>query len=164
MNSDPSSLQNLNDIVVPPPAPWWPLAPGWYIAGGILALLLLWRAYVYWQASRRNRYRRAALKELSVIRTQGDAAAMRRLPLLLKRTALSAWPREEVASLSGPAWHDFLDRTARTKLFTGGAGQILDQLAYTTNDAAPPAAADAGALLTASEFWLTNHHREAGKR
>ena len=164
MNSDPSSLQNLNDIVVPPPAPWWPPAPGWYIAGAILALLLLWRIYIFWQASRRNRYRRAALKELSLIRTQGDAAALRRLPLLLKRTALSAWPREEVASLSGQAWHEFLDRTAQTKLFTGGAGQILNQLAYTGRDTAPPAAKDAGTLLAASEFWLTNHRREAGKR
>jgi len=164
MNTDPASLQNLNDIVVPPPAPWWPLAPGWYIAGGILALLLLWRIYIYWQAAKRNRYRRAALKELSVIRIQGDFAALRRLPLLLKRTALSAWPREEVASLSGPPWHEFLDRTAQTKLFAGGAGQILDQLAYTGRETAPPATADAGTLLAASEFWLNNHHREEAKR
>ena len=164
MNNDPSSLQNLNDIVVPPSAPWWPLAPGWYVAGGILVLLLLWRIYIFWEASRRNRYRRVALKELSVIRTERDAAALRRLPALLKRTALSVWPREEVASLSGPAWHDFLDRTAQTKLFTGGAGQVLDQLAYTSKEMAPPAEADAGTLLNASEFWLTNHHREAGKR
>ena len=164
MNNDPSSLQNLNDIVVPPSAPWWPLAPGWYVAGGILALLLLWRIYIFWEASRRNRYRRVALKELSVIRTERDAAALRRLPALLKRTALSVWPREEVASLSGPAWHDFLDRTAQTKLFTGGAGQVLDQLAYTSKEMAPTAEADAGTLLNASEFWLTNHHREAGKR
>ena len=164
MTNDPSSLQNLNDIVVPPPAPWWPLAPGWYVVGGILALLLLWRIYIFWEASRRNRYRRVALKELSVIRTEGDTAALRRLPVLLKRTALSAWPREEVASLSGPAWHEFLDRTAQTKLFTGGAGLILDQLAYTMRETAPPAEVDVGTLLNASEFWLTNHHREAGKR
>ena len=164
MNIDPASLKNLNDIVVPPPAPWWPPAPGWYIASGILALLLLWRIYIYWQASRRNRYRRAALKELSVIRIQGDSAALRRLPLLLKRTALSAWPREEVASLSGLAWHEFLDRTAQSDLFTGGAGQILDQLAYTGRETAPPAVAETGALLAASEFWLKNHHRDEVKR
>jgi len=33
---DPTSLENLYDIAMPPPIPWWPLAPGWYVVGGVL--------------------------------------------------------------------------------------------------------------------------------
>ena len=34
--NDPGSLQNLNDIVVPGPVAWWPLAPGWYLLLAVL--------------------------------------------------------------------------------------------------------------------------------
>jgi hypothetical protein len=34
--ADLTSLENLYDIVMPPPIPWWPLAPGWYVVGGVL--------------------------------------------------------------------------------------------------------------------------------
>ena len=40
LDSDPGSLDRLHDIVSPPPAPWWPPAPGWYALGLIVLLLL----------------------------------------------------------------------------------------------------------------------------
>ena len=40
MKPDPASLENLRDIAVPPPVPWWPPAPGWWVLG-LLALLVL---------------------------------------------------------------------------------------------------------------------------
>ena len=46
---------------------------------------------------RRNAYRREALRELE----EADAAD---ISAILKRTALVAFPREQVASLSGAAW------------------------------------------------------------
>ena len=38
--SDPGNLQNLNDIVLPVPAHWWPPAPGWYVLAGLLLAVL----------------------------------------------------------------------------------------------------------------------------
>ena len=98
MNSDPASLDNLRDLVAPPPVPWWPPAPGWW---GLLALVTLsvsvfaWRRWRSWHA---NAYRRAALREL-----QGAASAAE-VAEILKRTVLAAYPRAEVAALSGSAW------------------------------------------------------------
>jgi lauroyl/myristoyl acyltransferase len=36
---------------------------------------------------------------------------------LLKRAALTAFPRDQVARLTGPAWFTFLDCTGRTTVF-----------------------------------------------
>ena len=40
--NDPGSLQNLNDIVLPAPVPWWPLAPGWWVLIGLIPIVGFW--------------------------------------------------------------------------------------------------------------------------
>lgn len=155
--NDAGSLQNLNDIVVPAPAAWWPLAPGWYVLAGVLLLLGAWWAFRQWSRWKQNRYRRQALSELALIRDGGNESNLREVPVLLKRTAVSAWPRDEVASLSGEAWHRFLDRTAGFSRFCGGAGKTLDQLSYAGRDELNPPAAEIGRLMDAAESWLKHH-------
>jgi hypothetical protein len=105
MNQDPASLDNLSDIAVPPPVSWWPLAPGWWVVIGIAVLVTAvaaWKAWLRWQA---NAYRRAAFDEL------GKAKTVSAISEILKRTALAAFPRTDVASLSGPAWCQWLSDT-----------------------------------------------------
>jgi hypothetical protein len=153
--NNPGSLQNLNDIVAPAAAGWWPVAPGWYVVAGLFLAGLVIVALRQWRRWRRNRYRRLALEQLAVIRS--DKEALSQLPQLLKRAALCAWPREEVASLSGAAWHRFLDETAGTGKFGQGAGELLDQLSY---NSAGREAWDSPArelVLDAAEFWLQHH-------
>jgi hypothetical protein len=154
--SDPASLQNLHDIVPPAPPPWWPPAPGWYVVLAVVMVFLLWglfRALKTWQ---QNRYRREALGELADIRRIGAAAAGR-LPALLKRTALSAWPRDEVASLTGSEWHAFLDRTAMTDRFSTGGGAVLERLSFSTAAAGNGGDDDFGRALEDAAFWLHKH-------
>ena len=159
--SDPGSLQNLNDIVVPGPVAWWPPAPGWYVVLAVLAAFLLWISFRGLRTWRRNTYRRQALRELADIKRAGVAAAAR-IPVLLKRAALSAWTRPEVAPLSGPEWHDFLDRTAGTDRFrAGGAGALVDRLAYAGHDGMAVSGDEFRQLHDAAKFWLKNHRREA---
>ena len=43
--SDPGSLQNLHDIVVPGPAAWWPPAPGWYVLAAVALSVGEWCLY-----------------------------------------------------------------------------------------------------------------------
>jgi hypothetical protein len=150
VSTDTTALERLHDIVVPGPAPWWPLAPGWYWLIGFLVVLtaaVLWRALVHWQ---RNCYRREALAELARIEAQIESAAIADrardtsrnsvLPAmaeLLKRTALTAYPREQVAALTGPAWFAFLDQTGGTQ-FSGGLGAALAHGNYFTGDTLTP--------------------------
>ena len=161
--NEAASLQNLNDIVVPEPAAWWPLAPGWYVLAAILLALLAWLALRVWQGWRRNSYRRQALAELSAIRAGGDASSLQQVPELLKRTALSAWPRQQVAGLSGAAWHRFLDDAAGMQRFRGNAGEILDRLAYAGRGDRLPDSSEAALLLDAAEAWLKQHRLAEGE-
>jgi hypothetical protein len=159
--NDPGSLQNLNDIVVPDPVAWWPPAPGWYFVLAVLAVFLLWISFRGLRRWRRNTYRRQALRELADIDRAGPGAAAG-IPVLLKRAALSAWTRPEVARLSGPEWHQFLDRTAGTDRFrAGGAGALMDRLAYAGRAGMALSADEFRQLHGAAEFWLKNHRPEA---
>ena len=153
--NDTGSLQNLNDIVLPAPVPWWPLAPGWYILAAILLVLLVVLALRGWRRWRRNAYRRQALARVAAMRAgQGELGD---LPAVLKQTAMCVWPRRQVAALCGPDWHDFLDSSGAGGRFGDGAGGILDRLSYGGAAVHPPDAAERLRLLDAAETWLRRH-------
>jgi len=160
---DPASLQNLNDIITPPPVPWLPPAPGWYAAGFSVLLLLGWftlKSYGVWK---RNKYRREALTALNGLEKEmADSVqyekSLPRLPQLVKRTAIAGYGRNEVASLAGSGWLAFLDKTGSTDAFTAGDGKLL-----TDCSSLPPAKLAAFSeeqvtgLLKAVHLWINKH-------
>jgi Domain of unknown function (DUF4381) len=118
-----------------------------------------WRAWRRWRATA---YRRAALAEWRQLKSQAvdpgqREAALRHLPELVKRTALAAFPREAVASLSGMEWLQFLDRTGHTDAFTHGRGQLLPELAYDPRLAARLDTAAVEDLFRIVERWISGH-------
>jgi hypothetical protein len=144
--ADPADLSNLRDLALPPQVPLWPPAPGWWIvaAAGLATAAILALAAV--ARHRRNAYRREAVRQLDTVDPGGISA-------ILKRTALAAWPREQVAALSGTAWLAFLDRTGRTTAFTDGAGRHIETLAFGgTVDAA-----SADSARGAARTWIRAH-------
>ena len=161
-SSDPASLQNLNDIVMPATVGSWPLATGWYFLSGLLLIGLAWFGYRLLQHWMRNRYRRAALSELQLLANRINNpeerdAVLRQIPVLLKRTALSVYPRDEVASLTGTDWHQFLNSKLKHPLFTESIGEILDKAAYSTGDLQDIDPHAATSLLGVSRLWLQQH-------
>lgn len=102
MDNDAPSLQDLREIVVPESPSPWPFAPGVWIAIAVVALLAALCGWILWDHRRRNAYRRAGLTLLDDARSGHD------ISVLLKRVALATYPREEVASLFGPDWLEFL--------------------------------------------------------
>jgi hypothetical protein len=155
MNADPGSLENLHDLVMPVPVPWWPPAPGWFIVSAVLVMVLGWwliRAIQQWQS---NSYRREALVLLGKI--DGSGAE---LPILIKRVALSAYPRERVASLTGEEWLAFLDQTGHTDAFTTGAGRWLARVAYEPQLTASLSPSELNGLRTAVRDWILRHQPE----
>jgi hypothetical protein len=155
--NDQASLANLNDIVLIPPPPWWPPAPGWYALAFALLIILIWSIYHLWHRYHSNRYRRAAMAELTQIETEQSAHAASLLPALLKRTALHAYPREQVAALSGEQWRGFLDQHCASEPFKGEAGDLLTKLAYHP-DAIKRS--DLQPLLNSAKFWIKHHRAE----
>ena len=161
-SSDPSSLQNLNDIVLPAAVDWWPLAMGWYVLIGIVLISVAWFGYQSIQYRLKNRYRREALRQLQMLEAnlQNDAkraASLRQLPVLLKRTALSAYSRTDVASLAGNDWHEFLNSKLKTPVFTASTARHLDNISYSCGDLAETDSEATAELLSASKYWLQHH-------
>ncbi|MFZ4284987.1 DUF4381 family protein [Variovorax sp. HJSM1_2] len=159
------ALSALKDVIAPPEVPWTPQTPAWAVLGVVLLLALLWLAWRALRRYRANRYRREALAELQRLEPQWDAGdqprtqALLALAALLKRTALAAWPREEVAALSGEAWSHFL-RTHAGSAKT--SAPTLDKLLIDTEYRGSAALAnlsssDARALAQACRQWITSH-------
>lgn len=144
------SLQDLNPIVLPEAVGILPLAPGWQVLLTIAGLVVLWLAWKHWLGWRANQYRREALRELEHLERPRD------LPDLLKRAALSAFQRSDIAALSGPEWHRFLDQSAGLDRFSGTCGPWLDQLAYGDLSLTPD---EYDHLREASKAWLARHRR-----
>ena len=166
---DPSvraALDKLADIVAPPPASFVPQTWGWAALAAVALVLASW-GLLRWRRHREaNRYRVEALGELEDIErrlTDGDvAAALAALPQLLKRVALAAWPRMEVASLSQARWMAFL---GKTKGGSGIKGEVAAPLAellrkgeyLSPEQLADMPAEDARACAHAARRWIERH-------
>jgi hypothetical protein len=81
----------------------------------VLAIAVFVVAFRVWRAWRANAYRRAALHELQRATTVTEIAE------ILKRTALVAYPRTDIAALSGSTWCQWLGKT--------GGRQMPDKVA-----------------------------------
>lgn len=151
MDGDPCSLDNMRDIVVGREVPWWPPAPAWYLVlaiAGLLAGLWTMRFVTRWH---QNRYRRIAIKELSAMQI-GD---VRELSELLKRVALVSYPTEQVASLTGKPWADFLRLEVQGAQF---GHPMTSPLETATSDPDPDVDSDTWReLLDDARCWILHH-------
>ena len=161
--TDAASLDRLHDIVLPEPIAWWPPAPGWYVVGALVLLALAILAWRAWRSWRRSAYRRAALAELEQL-DDGNRDGLTRLPALLKRTALAAYERTAVASLSGDAWLEFLDAKGGTSSFTRGPGKLLPELSFRPGAAVELDEEEARELFAITRDWIEHHRPAAPER
>lgn len=159
MNTDPTSLDRLHDLVLPAPTPWWPPAPGWLWLAGLMALVVLAMLLRGIIRRQRQRYRREALAKLARLQSLATAgelpAVLPALAELLKRTALTAYHREQVAALCGPAWFGFLDRNAGTD-FSSGLGAAWESAIY-RDDAAGWDEEQWQKLVSEIRHWIKRH-------
>ena len=153
MKPDLTNLENLHDVIAPSPVPFWPPAPGWYFLLGTFVCVLLFmmiRLIHHWQ---QQHYRREALTILEATSLSPSALAT-----LLKRTALSVWSREKVASLTGSDWLSFLDEKGKTQDFTKGIGTQLESAVYDSKIASSINEEELLKLQNLVRHWIKNHH------
>ena len=146
-------LDLMHGLVMPDPVTWLPITSGWWI---LFAWLLAVLTIVVWYGlmrRRRNRYRRAALAALKSIDSEpelGPFEMAQRIALLLKRTALAAYPRSQVASLSGSEWAEFLIASANEDRQIAEAAELLAAAAYRPD-------ADGRVLSAPARRWIRKH-------
>ena len=149
----PQLLDLMHGLVMPEPVPWLPQTPGWSIVLGWLVAVLLLAAWQIVKRRRRNRYRRDALAELEAIAARRDiepAESAQRIATVLKRTALVAFPRADVAALYGKDWAKFLSETADNDAQIADAADMLATAAYRPD-------ADPDALTRPARRWIRLH-------
>ncbi|WP_426620176.1 DUF4381 domain-containing protein [Pseudomonas rustica] len=90
MNPNIPSIDQLKELAPPAPVSYAPQTWGWWVLLGlliVLAIVIGVRCYLQW---RRDEYRREGLARLAQLRSRSDDLnALRELPELLKRVALS---------------------------------------------------------------------------
>jgi hypothetical protein len=164
VNETPGLLAGLHDVVAPPPVSWAPQTVGWAVVAAALVVLLAWLGWQAWKKAKANRYRKVALAEIDRVEgalrddPSSGRAALGAVNAILKRTALTAWPRPEVASLAGEEWLEFLDATVEGRDFRGGPGRALADQVYAPGGL-PTAEDERQAFLAAVRRWIRSHRR-----
>lgn len=148
-------LERMHDIHEPAPVSWWPLAPGWWVLGGVSVALL--GLLIYWLIRRvkQNRYRQEALSLLDNIATEPAGHSIADLNAVLKRTALYAYPNErpEIARGYGEPWIQWLNDKCDKPPIDGAAAHALAQGEYNPNTDNVPL----DELLLAARQWVKRH-------
>ncbi len=162
MNPAEQALQ-LKDIHLPASPGIWPPAPGWWVLGLLIAVLLGWislHLIRYWQHRKSQREIFSLLNELS---TKDDTEQVQEfltaVSTLLRRVALMKYPRAQVADLTGRDWLLFLDRHGGDGRFINGPGSVLEAGPY-RNDVKSSAVDKQGLLQLAGQWIKQNTGRK----
>lgn len=155
----------LRDLHLPDAVGWWPLAPGWWVLFGIVAIALAylgWRWYRAWvfNAPRRFALRELARFEAEYVEHRNPVALGKQISELLRRSMLAYAPRETVAGLTGEAWLAWLDDNLPVPYFHTEGGKSLLSLPYRDPDG-DFSDIDIGALLAAVRMRIAEPPRGA---
>ena len=153
------AIEQLKELGLPAPVSYMPQTWGWWALLGIVLVALLAvaaRAYWHW---RRNRYRREAMQRLAQLRTHDDPlSALRELPTLLKRVALSMPVPQAAGTLQDAEWQAFLNKHS-TQPLPEDFSQQLALLAYAPDEQllALPGELRQQVFDTCA-LWVEQHH------
>jgi hypothetical protein len=152
--------EDFAEVLPPDPVSWLPQTPGWLVVGALLGLYLAYRGWLALRHWHRNRYRREACRELQRLAAQATGEGLAgELSALLKRTALAAFPRPQVARLSGARWVEFLNGQCDQALFEGALASALVREQYRDRGLAE---SERQALMAACREWILSHRGPAG--
>ena len=154
---NPDSLP-IRDIHLPEQIGWWPPAVGWWMLVLIILLSIVFAIWLYRKLTRKTAVKTARKLLLNIKQDQvmDNDLKLAEISILLRRTAVSIFSRQEIASLTGMAWLEFLDSCSSGTDFTQGEGRVLLDAQYRKNKDV-----NIDALLSLCEDWLTKVARKA---
>jgi len=126
----------LRDIQIPEEISWWPPAVGWWVLV-VLIPLCVYLIYRLYKRITRKTALKTAKKYFRTLRDNEQLSKQEKLAelsSLMRRTAVSLYPREEVASLTGDDWLNFLDESIANRGFNSDTGWLLTEGLYSKKD------------------------------
>ncbi len=155
-------LSALRDIHLPAEPSWWPPAPGWWLLAAILLGVLIGLVVFMGRRAMLRARRRRIIARIDALvkayRPEHACEFVADVSGLLRRAALTWYPRERVAALSGEAWLRFLDDNGGAG-FRDGPGRILANGAYRRDCEVDPKA-----LGELAKTWISTQLKRHGGR
>ncbi len=155
-NNLPKALDKLRDIYMPPEPSMWPPAPGWWIVFGLFLITLLILGFYLWKKRKERLWQEKVLAEVDKVITEHSdnySLQLAGLSEILRRTALQQFPREDVATLHGKDWLDFLNQTGGNGEFSKQYAEALADGVYRSLENETPLNQDSP-LVKAVHRWL----------
>ncbi|OEE70469.1 DUF4381 domain-containing protein [Vibrio genomosp. F6] len=135
----------LNPALLPDAPSWWPLAWGWWSLMALACFtVLLVVIYLRWR-KKKLAPKKAALK---IITNQALEHTPSAAIELLRQAALSYYPRERIAMLSGEEWYAFLDSQISQPRFTPNS-TVWQQALYQK-----PSSETQQSLIEDCQIWI----------
>ncbi|HFD13222.1 MAG TPA: DUF4381 domain-containing protein [Crenotrichaceae bacterium] len=148
----------LKDIHLPQAVSWWPLAPGWWILVLLCGLVFLCWYYRNtlraWLAPGIGKTASRQLNKITSNQRLSTQQKIQGISQLLRQTAMSLYPRDQVAGLAGQQWLRFLDGDDPQKPFSNGAGRCLTDAPYR-----PDSELDLDAVVDLARSWIKQNKR-----
>ena len=145
----PQLFELMHDIVPPEPVSWLPQTQGWWVLLVWIVAVSVLTAIKWVQKRRRNRYRREAVRLIDRVDTGSEAAATA-IARIVKRTALAAYERKDVASLHGDQWAEFLVRSSGNDPGVEESAKLIASAAYRPG-------IDARDIVIPAKRWIRVH-------
>ena len=122
----------LKDIHLPESVGWWPPAIGWWILAFLVPMLVVLGIWLYKRITRKTALKTAKviLNSIKQDENLNDYQKVCQMSVLIRRTAISCFPRSETASLTGKEWLLFLDTPLQNQRFSDGIGKLLVDAPY----------------------------------
>lgn len=148
-------MWGLKELPLPDPVAWTPQTLGWLIVALVLLGVAIWYLWQLWQRYQSRAYSREGLKKLAQMKS--DPSMLSDLPFLLRKSALQAAQRGDVAALRGADWAAWLNASAGSALFDIGDVDALDLLAYGPSRADAITPDQRNGLIEKSQTWMRTH-------
>ena len=153
----------LRDIHLPEPVSWWPPGLGWWLllAVSIPVAFLIWRGFKNLSVQRQKRnLRRSIQREIDRIEAEYHSTTnanklLQDLSILVRRVAMSNYPRKDVAGLCGKKWEGWLRDQAVGRSLDEQSIQVLVDGPFRKD-----LTVDAAGLLPSYRAWIESVMRD----
>ena len=156
-------IHGIDEILLPCDISLLPTAPGWQFLGMLIGIYVFYRTIQFSRLWFKNRYRRVALNAIAERGRHNSSPidVAGKLPFYLKATALQAYPRQQIAAMSGQQWLSFLDSQSEGVYFSGPIGVKLLSIAYQAKSDWHLTTDEAESLIRMSQTWIKHHNGQS---
>ncbi len=147
-------------LIEPDPVTFHFGAPGWYVLGVAIVVLLVLVAWLIGVQYKQNAYRRTALREMRELLQRGEYlwSTLYQANMRMKQIAITQYGRIETAELEKEQWINFLNKSAKKKIFDQDDGELLQTALYAPAPNSNVAGAIQDFLMKAGD-WIHSHKR-----